>query len=216
MPVRFTRVIAAAFTPQRALDGIATALNRLLAEQAAVLAQLQPLAGRAIDVRVTRLGWRMCVAIEPQGLVLATRSARQADVTIEGTLTDLIAMGRARQRGEPVPAGRVRIEGDLATVQQAQAAFAALDLDWEALLARYVGGLPARQIARVIQGLLSFGTRARAAVEQDLGEYLRTESRRVPAPVELEDFASVVLRTASDVDRLAARLARLQQRRRTP
>jgi len=206
-------MIAAFLAPQRALEGVATALNRVLAEQVVALAQLQALTGRAIDVRVTRLGWRVCLAIEPEGVVLATSTARPADVTIEGSLADLIAMGLAHQRGEAVPAGRVRIEGDLATMQQAQAAFAALDLDWEALLARYVGNVPARQIARVVQGLLSFGTRARQAVEQDLGEYLRTESRRVPAAEELDDFAGAVMRMASDTDRLAARIVRLQQRR---
>ena len=54
-------MIAAFLAPQRALEGIATALNRVLAEQVVALAQLQALTGRVIDVRVTRLGWRVCM-----------------------------------------------------------------------------------------------------------------------------------------------------------
>jgi ATP-binding cassette subfamily B protein len=55
-----------------------------------------------------------------------------------------------------------------------------------------------------------------ARYEKNLGEYLRTEARLVPAREETNLLASELMRLVNDVDRLAARIARLQQRRSRP
>ena len=198
--------------PQRGLELVASALNRLIAADPGLQAGLKPLWGRTLDVRIARLGWRVCVAVEAEGLVLATSSARAADVVLEGGLGDLLAMGRARQRGESVPAGRVRLEGDLAVVQQVQAAMDSLVPDWEGFLAQYVGPLAARQVARVILGLGEFMRTFHQALERDLAEYLKTETGLLPAVPEVDAFRHDVMQLATDVDRLAARMQRLQRR----
>ena len=192
-------MIAELLAPQRVLGLIANALNRVLAGQPGALEQLRRLHGRTMDVRVAKLGWRLCVAFDEEGVVLATSSARTADVTLEGSLPDLLAL-----------------EGDLATVQLVQAVFESLALDWEAFLAQYLGELPARQVARVMLGILDWVGRTRVTFERDLGEYLRTEARLVPAREETNLLASELMRLVNDVDRLAARIARLQQRRSRP
>lgn len=198
--------------PQRGLELVATALNRLIAADPGLQAGLKPLTGRTLDVRIARLGWRVCVAVEAEGLVLATSSMRPADVVLEGGLGDLLAMGRARQRGESVPAGRVRLEGDLAVVQQVQEAMDSLVPDWEGFLAQYVGPLAARQIARVILGVGEFMRNLHQTLERDLAEYLKTEAGLLPALPEIDAFRADVMQLATDVDRLAARLQRLQRR----
>ncbi len=205
-------MLAEFLAPQRLLDTIASGLNRLLAAEPSAQEQLRRLEGCTLDVRVSKLGWRLCVAFESGSVVLATRSARQADVLIEGSLSDLLAMGRARQMGEAIPAGKVRLEGDLATVQLVQSVIESLALDWEAFLARYIGDLPARQVARVLAGLAALFDRTRDALARDVGEYLRTEAALVPAAGEVEAFATDVMRLAADVDRLGARIARLERR----
>lgn len=209
-------MIAQLLAPQRVLGLVATAINRVLAAQPAAQAELGRLNGRVLDVRVSPLGWRVCIAFEDNGVVLATSTARQADVRLEGSLPDLLAMGRARQRGEPVPAGKVRLEGDLATVQLVQNVFETLALDWEAFLAQYLGDLPARQVARALTGLFAWLDRARAGLERDLGEFLRTETRLLPARDEVDGFADAVMRLATDVERAAARIERLRQQARRP
>ena len=205
-------MLAEMLAPQRGLEVIAAALNRLIARDPGLQAQLKPLWGRSLDVRIARLGWRVCVAVDADGLVLGTSSARAADVVLEGSLGDLLAMGRARQRGESVPAGRIRLEGDLAVVQQVQEVMDGLLLDWEAFLAQYVGPLAARQIARIIAGLSNFARQLHQSFERDLAEYLRTETGLLPASAEVEAFQLAVMQLATDVDRLAARIRRLEIR----
>lgn len=209
-------MLAELLAPQRALELVAGGLNRLLARDAGLRAQLAPLQGRTLEVRVVRFGWRVVVAFEQDSLLLATSSAHPVDVSLEGSLSDLLALGRARQRGEPIPAGRIRLQGDLATVQQVQAVMDSLLIDWEGFLAQYLGPLPARQVARVIAGLGAFVRQFQQAVERDLAEYLRTESGLLPAAPELERFHAAVLQLAQDADRFAARVQRLQRRRQAP
>jgi ubiquinone biosynthesis protein UbiJ len=207
-------VIDGLLAPQRVLDRVAEALNRHLRADDAAEAQLRALAGRSVELRLGRLGVALCVAIEADGILLGTRSARAADVVIDGNLVDLLALARAHQAGESVPAGRVRIEGDLSTVRQLESALAALAFDLEASLARVLGPVPARQVARLVAGLRGFLRRAHASLERDLAQYLLDEQRLVPSVQEIDAFGAATLRLDTDLDRAAARLARLERRRR--
>lgn len=208
-------MIAGLLAPQGVLDRVTELLNRHLRADEAAAAQLRALAGRSLEVRLGRLGLNLCIAIEADGVLLATRSLHEADVVIEGNLADLLAMARAHRAGETVPAGRVRIQGDLSTVRQLEAAFDALSFDLEASLARVLGPVAARQVARVIAGVLAFLRQAHASLERDLAQYLLEERRLVPSGEEIDALAAATLRLDTDLDRAAARLARLERRRRS-
>ena len=206
-------MIAEWLSSQRVLDRVAAGINRLLDENEAARVELRPLAGRVIEIAIPIPQLHLFIAVDESGIVLATRSARPADVVLEGRLTDFMAMAQAHRRGEPVPAGTVRIQGDLATVQQLEVALETLAPDWEDFLARYVGDVPARQISRVIAGLLAWVRQSRASLERDLGEYLLYEAKLTPAPQEVEQLAGGIMRLDADVDRLTARLDRYVRRR---
>ena len=206
-------MIADLLAPQRVLDRVAELLNRVLRDDDAARARLGELAGRTVELQLTRLNFRLVLAVEPDGILLATRSAGPVDVVLEGTLADFIAMARAQRTGETVPAGKVRIEGDLATVRQFETAFDELSFDWEAQLARVVGNLPARQIARAIEGALGFMRQAHKSFERDLGVWLRDEARVLPTAGDIAQFGAEALRLDMALDRYAARLARIEGRR---
>jgi ubiquinone biosynthesis protein UbiJ len=55
--------------------------------------------------------------------------------------------------------------------------------------------------------------RAGDALRMNTAEYLQEESRAMPAPLEASAFYSDVERLRDDVERAAARLARLERRR---
>lgn len=207
-------MIADLLAPQRVLDRIADLINRWLKSDDAASARLLELAGRSVEVRLARLNLKLVLAVEADGILLATRSAGAADVVLEGTLSDLLAMARAQRTGTPVPAGKVRIQGDLATVRQFETAFDELSFDWEAELARVVGDIPARQIARAIAGASGFMRQAHRSLERDMGNYLLEETRALAAPEEIAQLGADALRLDVAIDRAAARLQRLEARRR--
>jgi len=207
-------MIADLLAPQRVLDRVADVLNRWLRTDEAASARLAELAGRTVEIQLSRLDLRLVLAVESDGILLATRSLAPADVVLEGTLSDFIAMARAQRAGETVPAGKVRIQGDIGTVRQFETAFNELSFDWEAQLARVVGGIPARQIARAIEGALGFMRQAHANFERDLGAWLLEESRVLPTADDIARLGDDALRLDMALDRAAARLARLEARRR--
>lgn len=198
---------------QRLLDGVAAALTRLVRTDTLASARLEAMAGRTIALTVRNVGISFFIAVEADGLVLAARSAREPDVRVEGRIVDLIAMASAQRNGEAIPAGRVQLQGDLATVQQLQTLLDELAIDWEELLSGYVGDIAAHQIGRVLRGFLAWLAQARTSLERDLGEYLQFEARLLPTAGEIDELASSTMQLAEAVDRLAARIARLQQRR---
>lgn len=207
-------MIADLFAPQRALDRVSRLVNGWLRHEDAARARLGELAGRCVEIRLMHLPARLVLAVDGDGILLATQSAGAADVVVEGTLADLVAMARAHRAGAAVPSGSVRIEGDLATVRRFAAAFDELAFDWEGELARAIGDIPARQVARVVSGALAFLRRVRHSAARDVGAYLNEESGVLAAPEEIGRLAADALRLDMAVERAAARVRRLEARRR--
>lgn len=207
-------MLADLLAPQRVFDRIADLVNRWLRSDEAASARLVELAGRSVELRLSRLNLKLVLAVEADGVLLATQSAGAADVVLEGTLSDLLAMARAQRSGDTVPAGKVRIQGDVATVRQFETAFAELAFDWEGELARIVGDIPARQISRALNGAFGFMRQAHRSLERDMGAYLLEETRTLAAPEEIAQLGADALRLDMALDRAAARLELLEARRR--
>ena len=83
-----------------------------------------------------------------------------------------------------------------------------LDPDWEALLARAVGGVAAHAMSRTTLGRLFHARRSAARLVDDLAEYLEEESRLVPDPPARTRFADGVQALADKVAELEERLDR--------
>ena len=136
--------------------------------------------------------------------------AAGADLTLAGSVPDFLRF-LAGIRREPLPEepfGRLEVHGD----PDARAEFVELlrriDPDWEALLARAVGGLAAHAMSRTTLGRLLHARRSAARLVDDLAEYLEEESRLVPDPPAHTRFADGVQALADKVAELEERLAR--------
>ena len=80
-------------------------------------------------------------------------------------------------------------------------------------VARWLGDVPAHALGEVVRGVSAWLGRAGAALRMNTAEYLQEESCALPAPLEAQAFYSDVERLRDDVERLAARLARLERNR---
>jgi ubiquinone biosynthesis accessory factor UbiJ len=135
------------------------------------------------------------------------------DVLIEGSVSDFIAMARTQRDGTSLAAGKISIQGDLATAQNVQTLIAGASFDWEELLARRTGDVVARRIARGVQSGVSWLQHVHRALERDMDEYLHYEVRLLPTAREIEEFIQRGTVIAADVDRLQARIDRLRRMR---
>jgi ubiquinone biosynthesis protein UbiJ len=107
--------------------------------------------------------------------------------------------------------GSVQIEGDTTLAQQFAKALGGLDVDWEEQAARVLGDPIAHQVGQGMKGLSDWGRQTSRTLTADLKEYLEEEGRLVPTRYELDAFLAEVDTLRDDVERLEARLARLNQ-----
>lgn len=72
--------------------------------------------------------------------------------------------------------------------------------------------MPAHALGQAVRGAAAWLERAGGALRMNTAEYLQEESRAMPAPLEAQAFYADVEKLRDDVERAAARLARLERR----
>lgn len=194
--------------------GITESLRALLRSHLSstphALAELQDLSGHLIALRLEPLG--KCIYLCPTDLdiQILTEVSGDADVTISGNFGSYLRAIR-NDSTTGLKASGLLISGNTDVAQSFQRLARALPIDWPRFLSRFLG-------ARLSGLLLDFGRSGSAwthdtlqALESDVSEYLREETRWLPDETETELFYDAVDRLRDDLERLTARVDRLQQ-----
>jgi ubiquinone biosynthesis protein UbiJ len=198
--------------PRLLLQGLAGLINRALALDPEASARLAPMAGRVLAVDLIGLELPLWIRLGEGGVELThDEPERPADVTVRATPAALLAL--AARRGEGSVA-HVEFRGDVTVVQQLRGLIGTLQIDWEEQLSKLTGDVVAHQIGNVARGVGDWLGHARRTFERNLGEYLTEEARQIPPEAEVSAFMRDVDRLRQDADRLEARLALLERRRR--
>lgn len=212
--------------------------TRMTQTRTSPLDALKPLAGRALEramahlltldpdtqVALRRLdGRRITLALQAPPLALElmvvegsltvgpARHDPEPDLAVKTTLGGLLAQLpflRTAAAGSP---GRVRVAGDAELARELQQLAQRFDPDWEKPFADAFGEVLGVQIARVLRETLRMGLKHAKTLVRDGAEYLTEESRDVASRVELETFYDDVDVLREHLDRVDARIARLQQ-----
>jgi len=193
-----------------ALAGLEQALNAALALDPKTLERLARLQGRVIAIELKGTGIRLVLEPGAEGLRLMGNFDGEVDTTLRGAPFALLRMGTART-GEGMFSGDVEIDGDVELGQQIQRVFEKLDIDWEEHLSRISGDIIAHQIGNTFRGLFNWGERAADHLGEDIADYLQEETDTLPVPWEVDEFIENVDTLRSGVDRIEARVKRLQK-----
>jgi ubiquinone biosynthesis protein UbiJ len=185
----------------------AAALNRGIEGSSTARAALARVAGRTLVVEMLDTKLAITVTAVENRLLLAGETAATWDARIKGTFFSLLSMLVGHEGGERV--GRVAIEGDAEIAREFRELLKLAVPDLEEELARQFGDVTAHQIGRASRTAFDWGRKAIATFGQNMSEFLQEENRTVVPKVELEEFASEVDRLREAVDRLDARLRKL-------
>jgi ubiquinone biosynthesis protein UbiJ len=188
------------------------ALNRYLGLDPEAAARMAGLAGRCIAIELRGIDLTLFMLPGTQGIrILDSIDAEEGvDTALHGTPLALARLGLGANTGKTLFSGDVTISGDVETGQSFKAILDDMDIDWEEQLSRVTGDVIAHQVGNMARRTRRVISQGRSTLEQDLGEYLKEELRVLPARVEVENFSTGVNRMRSDIDRLAARIRRLQ------
>lgn len=193
------------------LPFIEDAGNRLLRLDPETLRRLGDMQGRVVCIEFRDLDRALYLSPSEAGFRMSAESATPPAVTLRGDLFSFARLGLDPDRRGPAP-GELEIQGDVALGQAMQNILRDLDLDWEEPLARVFGDPLGHAMAQGLRAVHAWHTQAAKTFAANTAEVLQHEWQLVPVPSEVEEFLDAVDRLRGDVDRLAARIQRLQSR----
>jgi len=202
----------------RALEA---ALNRALALDPETRAGLATLDGQHVALQLDSRGGALPplalqVRVESERLRVGPVDAeREPDLGVRATLGGLLAQLPFLRRDDAPPVGKVRLSGDADLARRLQRLAERFDPDWQRPFVAVFGEIVGVQLGNAAAAALRQARAAGQALAESGAEFLTEESRDVVGKGELHAFYDDVDAARDDVERLAARVARLAPGART-
>ena len=106
--------------------------------------------------------------------------------------------------------GTVTVKGDTSTARRLKQIMDDLDVDWEEQLSGVVGDTASHQLFRFAGGLFQMFEQGAERVRSETSEFLKGRADVAVSEEEVKEFCDSVDTMRSDVDRLEAKIARLE------
>ena len=194
----------------RALEA---ALNRALALDPETREGLAPLDGRSVELAVETPPLALRLQVQGERLVVGpVDPGNEPDLGGRATLGALLAQLPPLRRDDAPPIGRMRVSGDADLARRLQRLAERFDPDWQQPFAAVFGDIVGVQVANAIAAGLRHARDAGREFAETTAEFLTEESRDVVPRDELNAFHDDVDVLRDDVERAAARIARLRTR----
>lgn len=199
-------------TPKQFLLGtVESALNAALRLDPYTVQRLNGLAGKVVAVELRGVNLTLYLALHAGRIEVRDTHAGAADAHLSGTPLSFARLGLSGDRSA-LHTGDIQISGDTELGQQLRDILAAMDIDWEEHLSRFTGDVIAHQAGNAARAAQRWAQQSSSALLQDTGEYLQYERELLPDRAQVETFMQQVDVLRDDVERLEARVRRLQQR----
>jgi ubiquinone biosynthesis protein UbiJ len=196
---------------EAALRTVAKLLNRNIQESTPARELCAKLAGTVVAVRVSDTALAAYFIVDDEAIDVVAVTAQDPDVLITGSLLTLASL--AGQSGTiAIRDGSLDISGDAELAGQFQQLLSFARPDIEEELSGIVGDAAAHRLGEIARGFGRWGREARSTMGANIREYLQEESRDAPSRYEVEKFNTDVSKLRDDVDRIEARLNRLQDK----
>ena len=189
-----------------------SAVNRYLSLDPEISQQLGELEGRCIALDITAPKMTIYCFPYAGGVTLQSEYETEADCHLSGSVSGLLKMIYSDNPTEVLSNGEVSIQGESRIAQMFSDILSQVDIDWEELLSKVTGDFAAYRIGNTIKAGRNWLLDGFRALQTDSTDYLQEESGILPTEVEIERFIQEVDVLRDDVERLEARLRRLEAR----
>jgi ubiquinone biosynthesis protein UbiJ len=196
----------------RALEA---ALNRALALDPDTRDGLRALDGRRLVLRLATPPVALQVTVDGERLrVGPANDGAEPDLSVRATLGGLLAQLPFMRRDDAPAVGTLRIEGDADLARRLQRLAERFDPDWQRPFVAAFGDIAGVQVAQLFASALRGVRSAADVMATNAADYVQHETRDVVGRDELGAFFDDIDTVRDDVERLAARVTRLRERRR--
>lgn len=196
---------------EAALSPVAKILNRNISESTPARELCARLSGTVVAIRVRNTALAAYFVVDDDALLVTSAMPEEPDLVITGSLPALASMA-GQSDVAAIRDGSIDLCGDAELAGQFQHLLQLARPDMEEELSGFVGDIAAHRLGEFARGLGRWGRQTRSTMGANIREYLQEESRNVPGRYEVEKFGEAVNCLRDDVDRIEARLNRLQSR----
>lgn len=182
----------------------ATLLNRLLADQPGAAERLRPHAGQVLRLNLPLLRIGLVVTADGTLAPAAAEAAPDCEIHLPAHLLLTLPLSSCEAIGMVQVSGDGVLAADLAALLR--------QLDWTVALAPSLGPVAAARADQALRALAQRRDEAGNALARSLTEYLVHEARLLAEGEAVREFVREVDELREAADRLAARLALLEDR----
>ncbi|MBR7889957.1 SCP2 sterol-binding domain-containing protein [Marinomonas sp. A79] len=192
-----------------ALSAIESAINLALKQDTPSQQRLSKLAGQQVYLYVEDFSFILQIHILEQGVML-DRPDSLDDIELDTRLDTLVQGPSSAYRklldGDGFFDGDLRIQGNAQALMTLHKVMQNFDLDWEGLLADYIGDLPAATLSRLLRAQWSWSKEFTTNLRMQLVQHLQTDSQLLPSKIEFNHFVDDLERFGTLIDRAEARV----------
>jgi len=191
---------------------ILSALNRYLEQDKERASQLSQIKGKVIRILVREIKLDLLIKVQESYFEEVHQEDTLADVEIDLSLKVLPDFLLGTDPDTLIKNGVIEIKGDTHIASVMQNTLKEIEIDWEEIISKYTGDAVAYQLGKGARALHTFGDRLRDNMRQDLRDYLQDNVQVSVTQDEVDQFIKDVDVTRAQVDRLEARLNKLDNR----
>lgn len=191
------------------LTVLETAINKYLELDPETITRLAELDGKVVKIEIN--DWKLSFFVLPtrHGLQLLSAYSGPVNATLRGNINDYIKAARAGNSTSKI-FNTVSIDGDSNLGNEMRDIFNRIDIDWEEHLSKLTGDAAAHSMVTGLKSLADFAKSTADNLQQQFKHYIYGEAQCFPTQTELKHFYKEVSQLRLSVDRLEAKIKKLQ------
>lgn len=195
------------------LQPLEFALNRLIARDPHIIKVLSAAAAdKLITVRCTGVpGWQTSLLINSDRIALLSAPQDKPDACLAGSQRALTRLLFSDDQATALHDPDIELSGDVQGIQRLHQALNELDINWQDLLGPLLGDIGARAAGTGWQRSRDIARRAASAMKHNITDFVQEEAALSPSRQQAQHFTDELDAMRLRLDRLQARVQRLQQ-----
>ena len=188
------------------LASIETSLNVWLKLDAKTLPKFNNMRGKIICLHISGLDLKLYFLPDQNDVAVMGCYAGEPDTTIKGAPITLMRLGTSNNSAKTLLETNASISGNTQLGAEFSRILSEVDIDWETLLAKYVGDMVADQAGRIAYIGTEWVKENQQTMQSSTSAYLTEEAGLLPAEEEVNHYLDQVDALRMSVDRLEARI----------